>query len=55
MEIQHLIGKGKTLSETLKHIQAQIQNEELSVKNEAEKIKTQEKYIKEKITVQENQ
>lgn len=39
----------------MKHIQTQIQNEELQTKNEAEKIKTQAKYLEEKIFVQKDQ
>lgn len=55
LEIQGLINKGKIMSESIKHIQAQIQNEELSTKNEAEKVKTQAKHLEEKISIQEDQ
>jgi len=55
LEIQSLISKGKTLNETMKHIQAQIQNEELLTKTQQEKVKTQAKYLEEKIAVQTDQ
>jgi hypothetical protein len=55
VEIQGLINKGKTLHETVKHLQAQVQNEELQAKNETEKIITQSKYLEEKIFAQKNQ
>lgn len=55
VEIQGLINKGKTLHETVKHLQAQVQNEELQAKNETEKTITQSKYLEEKIFAQKNQ
>ncbi len=39
----------------MKHIYAQIQNEELQAKNEVEKMKTQTRHLEEKISVQEDQ
>ncbi len=55
MKIQQLINKGKTISESIKHIQVQIKNEELQIQNEADKVKTQNKHLEEKIQVQKDQ
>lgn len=53
--IQSIINEGKKISESMKNIQLQMQNEELIAKNEAEKIVTQKKHLEEKIIDQEHQ
>lgn len=53
--IQNIINEGKKISEEVKNIQLQIQNEQLIAKNEAEKIATQKKHLEEKIIDQEHQ
>lgn|GEM_PF-573945 len=53
--IQNIINEGKKISEKVKNIQLQIQNEALMTKNEAEKNETQKKHLEEKIHDQENQ
>jgi len=53
--IQQIISEGKKVSEEMKNIQLQIQNERLIAKNETEKIITQKKYIQEKIDEQAKQ
>lgn len=53
--IKQMINEGKKWSDTVKNIQLQIKNEELIVKNEADKVLTQKKHLEEKIHDQEIQ